>query len=112
MTKVENSDAMNRVERVGRPGQANIDRLGGALRGGFHQMLLFAIGATMVWSAFFAFWGMVSKGHASVEDILLLFIYLELGAMVGIHFYNQSHAGSLFEICCADRSNAASDRRG
>ena len=29
---------------------------------------------------------MVTKGHATVEDILLLFIYLELGAMVGIYF--------------------------
>ena len=29
---------------------------------------------------------MASKGHASIEDILLLFIYLELGAMVGIYF--------------------------
>ena len=29
---------------------------------------------------------MTSKGHASIEDILLLFIYLELGAMVGIYF--------------------------
>ncbi len=29
---------------------------------------------------------MVAKGHATVEDILLLFIYLELGAMVGIYF--------------------------
>ena len=26
------------------------------------------------------------KGHASIDDILLLFIYLELGAMVGIYF--------------------------
>jgi phosphate starvation-inducible membrane PsiE len=29
---------------------------------------------------------MTEKGHASVDDILLLFIYLELGAMVGIYF--------------------------
>ena len=29
---------------------------------------------------------MVNKGHASIDDILLLFIYLELGAMVGIYF--------------------------
>jgi phosphate starvation-inducible membrane PsiE len=29
---------------------------------------------------------MVAKGKASIEDILLLFIYLELGAMVGIYF--------------------------
>ena len=29
---------------------------------------------------------MVGKGRASIEDILLLFIYLEFGAMVGIYF--------------------------
>jgi len=29
---------------------------------------------------------MATAGTASVEDILLLFIYLELGAMVGIYF--------------------------
>jgi phosphate starvation-inducible membrane PsiE len=29
---------------------------------------------------------MMHAGHATLEDILLLFIYLELGAMVGIYF--------------------------
>src|SRR5262249_44817868 len=53
---------------------------------GFHQLALFAIGATTVWSAISAFSEMVAKGHASLSDILLLFIYLEIGAMVGIYF--------------------------
>ena len=53
---------------------------------GFHYLGLFVIGAATVWSAFFAFMEMVGKGHASIDDILLLFIYLELGAMVGIYF--------------------------
>ena len=52
----------------------------------FHYLALFAIGAAIVWSAVFAFIGMTAKGHASIEDILLLFIYLELGAMIGIYF--------------------------
>jgi phosphate starvation-inducible membrane PsiE len=47
---------------------------------------LFAIGAATVWSGAIAFLGMAEKGHASIDDILLLFIYLELGAMVGIYF--------------------------
>jgi phosphate starvation-inducible membrane PsiE len=47
---------------------------------------LFAIGATTVWSAIAAFFGMVGKGQAELSDILLLFIYLELGAMIGIYF--------------------------
>ncbi|MFZ3181980.1 MAG: phosphate-starvation-inducible PsiE family protein [Methylocystis silviterrae] len=29
---------------------------------------------------------MATKGHASIEDLLLLFIYLEIGSMVGIYF--------------------------
>lgn len=53
---------------------------------GFHLLALFAIGATIVWAALFAFVDMAHKGSATVEDILLLFIYLELGAMVGIYF--------------------------
>jgi protein PsiE len=52
----------------------------------FHYLALFAIGGSIVWSAVVAFMGMAAKGHASIDDILLLFIYLELGAMVGIYF--------------------------
>jgi phosphate starvation-inducible membrane PsiE len=62
------------------------EALGGLLVDGFHYLALFAIGGATVWSAAVAFLGMVTKGHASIEDILLLFIYLELGAMVGIYF--------------------------
>jgi phosphate starvation-inducible membrane PsiE len=52
-----------------------------------HYLALFAIGGAIVWSAAVAFVGMATaKGHASIDDILLLFIYLELGAMVGIYF--------------------------
>src|SRR4029079_7046447 len=52
----------------------------------FHLLALFLIGATTVWSAAAAFIGMIAQGHASLGDILLLFIYLEIGAMVGIYF--------------------------
>jgi len=52
----------------------------------FHRVALFGIGAATVWSAAVAFLGMVNKGVASIEDLLLLFIYLEIGAMVGIYF--------------------------
>jgi phosphate starvation-inducible membrane PsiE len=52
----------------------------------FHRIALFGIGAATVWSAAVAFLGMMSKGSASIEDLLLLFIYLEIGAMVGIYF--------------------------
>ena len=62
------------------------DAIGNVLVDGFHYLALFAIGGSIVWSAVFAFIGLVAKGHAAIEDILLLFIYLELGAMVGIYF--------------------------
>jgi phosphate starvation-inducible membrane PsiE len=52
----------------------------------FHYLALFAIGAVTAWAAVMAFLGMLEKGHITVDDILLLFIYLELGAMVGIYF--------------------------
>ena len=60
--------------------------LGNLVVDAFHHLALFIIGAAVVWSALLAFLGMIDKGHASIEDILLLFIYLELGAMVGIYF--------------------------
>jgi protein PsiE len=62
------------------------DSIGTFLVDAFHLFALFAIGATTVWSAAAAFVGMVAKGRASLADILLLFIYLEIGAMVGIYF--------------------------
>jgi len=59
---------------------------GSLLVDGFHYLALFAIGGAIVWSAAHAFLGMAAAGRASIDDILLLFIYLELGAMVGIYF--------------------------
>ena len=52
----------------------------------FHLIGLFVIGITVIWSAVYAYLGMLQQGHADLKDILLLFIYLELGAMVGIYF--------------------------
>ena len=63
-----------------------IDQIGLLLVEAFHLLALFAIGAIIVWAALQAFLSMINKGHVTVEDILLLFIYLELGAMVGIYF--------------------------
>jgi protein PsiE len=62
------------------------DAVGTFLVDAFHLLALFAIGATTVWSGATAFAGMVAKGYAGLSDILLLFIYLEIGAMVGIYF--------------------------
>ncbi|OAI00257.1 phosphate-starvation-inducible protein PsiE [Methylomonas methanica] len=62
------------------------DETGNLLIEVFHYLALFVIGASIVWSAVVAYGGMMLQGHATIGDILLLFIYLELGAMVGIYF--------------------------
>ena len=62
------------------------DSVGTCLVDAFHHLALFAIGATTEWSAYAVFASMVARGEASLSDILLLFIYLEIGAMVGIYF--------------------------
>jgi len=54
----------------------------------FHVVGLFVIGGTIVWSAVSEYLLIMQQesGFASLKDILLLFIYLELGAMTGIYF--------------------------
>lgn len=82
MAKIEKrlSKAAGRTESV-------VEEVGKSLVKAFHLLALFVIGGSIVWSAVLAFIGMIGQGKASIEDILLLFIYLELGAMVGIYFY-------------------------
>jgi protein PsiE len=63
-----------------------VDPFGVFLTEGFHLLGLFAIGGATVWAAAAAFLAMIKSGHASIEDLLLLFIYLEIGSMVGIYF--------------------------
>ncbi len=60
--------------------------IGNLLIDTFHYLTLFAISIAIVWSALVAFAGMIADSHINIEDILLLFIYLELLAMVGIYF--------------------------
>jgi len=61
-------------------------RAGNLLVEGFHYTALFAIGAATAWAGVIAFIDIWVRGRVVIEDILLLFIYLELGAMVGIYF--------------------------
>jgi protein PsiE len=77
---------MEHTEGIRRRLNRAAEVIGSLLVDAFHYLALFAIGAAIVWSAIYAFVGMSAKGHASIDDILLLFIYLELGAMVGIYF--------------------------
>ena len=76
----------DRFEQFSHKAHDVADKIGSTFVSGFHVLALFAIGATIVWAAAFSFFEMTARGHAEVEDILLLFIYLELGAMVGIYF--------------------------
>lgn len=65
---------------------STIHKIGDLLVDIFHYLALFCIGSTVVWSAIQEYIGIMKAGHASLENILLLFIYLELGAMIGIYF--------------------------
>jgi phosphate starvation-inducible membrane PsiE len=66
--------------------KSRIDRFGNSLVNAFQLAALFIIGATIVWSTAHEYIGMMNAGRAKLDEILLLFIYLELGAMVGIYF--------------------------
>jgi len=80
MSKEQKSTIIdNKLQRV-------TDPFGNLMVDLFHYVALFAIGGSIVWSAVHEFIVMSESGAASIGDILLLFIYLELGAMVGIYF--------------------------
>ncbi len=63
-----------------------IKKLGNWLVDTFQLLGLFVIGGTIVWAAVHEYLQMIEQGRAGLDGILLLFIYLELGAMVGIYF--------------------------
>ena len=63
-----------------------MDKVGNQMVALFHRLALFAIGAATIWAAGVTFVQIFMKLHASIGDLLLLFIYLEIGAMVGIYF--------------------------
>src|SRR5690625_158652 len=52
----------------------------------FHLLALLGIGGITVWAGVSTGIEAFQRGGASIDDILLLFIYSELGAMVGIYF--------------------------
>ena len=80
------ADEITRAEKIATKIEGRTEKIGHYLVETFQFVALFVIGATIVWSAMNAYLGMIMQGKASVDDILLLFIYLELGAMVGIYF--------------------------
>lgn len=72
-----------KVEKI----ETLLDRFGNIAVESFHYVALFVIGCMVIWSAGHTVIEILTvKKYASIDDILLLFIYLELGAMVGIYF--------------------------
>ena len=67
-----------------KPRIIDIDQVGDIAVTVFHKLALFGIGAATVWAAGWTFVDLFTKHHASISDLLLMFIYLEIGAMVGI----------------------------
>ncbi|MEJ2900516.1 phosphate-starvation-inducible PsiE family protein [Acinetobacter sp. NS-4] len=73
----------SKVEKI----EALLDRFGNIAVEGFHYIALFIIGCMVIWSAGHTVFEILAVNQfATIDDILLLFIYLELGAMVGIYF--------------------------
>ncbi|MDM1248291.1 phosphate-starvation-inducible PsiE family protein [Acinetobacter sp. R933-2] len=72
-----------RIEKI----EKILDKFGNLAVEAFHYLALFIIGCMIAWSAVHTIVEILTvKQYASIDDILLLFIYLELGAMVGIYF--------------------------
>jgi phosphate starvation-inducible membrane PsiE len=65
---------------------ALMDKFGNSMVALFHRIALFGIGAATIWAAGVTCVSIFMQSHASIGDLLLLFIYLEIGAMVGIYF--------------------------
>jgi phosphate starvation-inducible membrane PsiE len=79
-----NSDQQKRAE----PGKLYryLERVGNAFVDYYHLVGLFVIGGVIVWATAQELIYIVLENGPSIKDILLLFIYLELAAMVGIYF--------------------------
>jgi len=77
------SKSESKVKRI----ETLLDRFGNLAVESFHYLALFIIGCMVIWSAGHTVFEILTvKQFATIDDILLLFIYLELGAMVGIYF--------------------------
>lgn len=84
------------AEKLRKGLHGSADSLGNLCVEGFHYLALFGIGAITAYAAVVTFLDMLGKGGISVDDILLLFIYLELGAMVGIYFKTNHPISNIF----------------
>lgn len=74
------------AENLRRKLHAGADSIGNLAVESFHYLALFGIGAITVYAGISTFVEMIQQPKITVDDILLLFIYLELLAMTGIYF--------------------------
>jgi protein PsiE len=63
-----------------------IEEFGNVLMEGFHLLGLLIVGVSILWASWSEIFHIIDQGGPGIKDVLLLFIYLELGAMVGIYF--------------------------
>ena len=63
-----------------------VEAVGNLLVEAFHYLALFVIGAITVYAGSLTAIDILAQQQITVDDILLLFIFLELGAIVGIYF--------------------------
>lgn len=63
-----------------------LEEIGNVMVDGFHLLGLFVVGASIIWASWAEVFKIIEAGGPQIKDVLLLFIYLELGAMVGIYF--------------------------
>ncbi|WP_455365695.1 phosphate-starvation-inducible protein PsiE [Kaarinaea lacus] len=78
----QDKQGLNELSRT----KKQLETIGNIFVESFHILALFVIGGTVIWSAVEEYLAIIKVGHPTLKDILLLFIYLEIGAMVGIYF--------------------------
>lgn len=76
----------NKIDQFRELFNTRADSLGNLFVEVFHYIALFAVGAIIAWAALQEFIAIFSTDKALIDGVLMLFIYLELGAMVGIYF--------------------------
>lgn len=76
----------NKAEQLRQVMHEQAESVGNLLVDAFHYLALFVIGGITAWASLLTVMKMLGQSQITIDDILLLFIYLELGAMVGIYF--------------------------
>lgn len=77
---------MKKVDDFREKMKSHTDSIGNLMVEFFHYFGLFIISAVVFWASCKELYMIFTTGDASIDRVLLLFIYLELWAMVGIYF--------------------------